>query len=111
MLVDELEQQAVRVAGCDHQGVIACVQYILVSIHQIIVVYLASAFSSPAVRHTPRNTNYNDAALLWSIIRSSVMQKQFHHIASGYPQRGISKEHLHELRFPIPVKDRTVIKE
>lgn len=58
-----------------------------------------------------RNTNYNDATLLWSIIRSSVMQKQFHHIASGYTQRGISKEHLHELRFPIPVKDRTVITE
>ena len=39
------------------------------------------------------------------------MQKQFYHIASGYTQRGISKEHLRELRFPIPVKDRTVITE
>lgn len=58
-----------------------------------------------------RNTNYNDAVLLWSIIRSSIMQKQFHHVASGYTQRGVSKEHLRELLFPIPVKDRTAITE
>jgi len=55
------------------------------------------------------NTNYDEAALLWSIIRSSVMQKQFHHVASGYTQRGISKEHLQVLRFPIPIKDRGAI--
>ncbi len=55
------------------------------------------------------NTNYDDAALLWAIIRSSVMQKQFHHVASGYTQRGISKEHLQELRFPLPIKDRKTI--
>lgn len=53
-----------------------------------------------------RNKNYDEAVLLWAIIRSEVMQKQFHHLASGYTQRGISKEHLNELRFPIPVRNR-----
>lgn len=58
-----------------------------------------------------RNTNYNDASLVWSIVRSSVMQKQFHHIASGYTQREISREDLDELLFPIPLKDRTAMTE
>jgi len=56
-----------------------------------------------------RNKNYDDAVLLWAIIRSKVLQKQFHHLASGYTQRGISKEHLNELYFPIPVKNRVAV--
>lgn len=57
------------------------------------------------------NNNYDDAILLWAIIRSNLMQKQFHHIASGYTQRGISKEHLNEIKFPIPIKGRKEIIE
>lgn len=53
-----------------------------------------------------RNDNYGDAVLLWAIVRSQLMQKQFHHIASGYTQRGISKEHLNWLRFPMPLSGR-----
>jgi len=53
-----------------------------------------------------RNDTYEDAVLLWAIVRSQLMQKQFHHIASGYTQRGISKEHLNWLRFPMPQNGR-----
>lgn len=44
----------------------------------------------------------SDAFFLWGLIRSDIMQKQFHHVSSGYTQREISKEHLKYLRFPIP---------
>jgi len=53
-----------------------------------------------------RNDTYEDAVLLWAIVRSQLMQKQFHHIASGYTQRGISKEHLKWIRFPMPKNGR-----
>jgi type I restriction enzyme M protein len=53
-----------------------------------------------------RCDGYDEAVLLWAIIRSDVMQRQFHHLASGYTQRGISKEHLTELKFPIPKLNR-----
>ena len=56
-----------------------------------------------------RNKNHNDAVLLWSVIRSEVMQKQFRHVASGYTQRGISTQHLSELRFPMPIANRQEI--
>ena len=52
------------------------------------------------------NDTYEEAVLLWAIVRSQLMQKQFHHIASGYTQRGISKEHLNWLRFPMPQNGR-----
>jgi type I restriction enzyme M protein len=51
------------------------------------------------------NKNYDEAVLLWSVIRSEVMQKQFRHVASGYTQREISTKHLNELRFPIPTAE------
>jgi len=53
-----------------------------------------------------RNQSLDDAVLLWSVIRSRVMQKQFRHIASGYTQRGISTQHLKEVRFPLPIAGR-----
>lgn len=53
--------------------------------------------------------DYDKAVLLWAIIRSDVMQRQFHHLASGYTQRGISKEHLSELRIPIPKLNRAAL--
>jgi len=54
-----------------------------------------------------RNQSYDEAVLLWSIVRSALVQKQFHHVASGYTQRGISKEHLGDVVFPIPVANRS----
>jgi len=43
-----------------------------------------------------------DACYLWALIRSEVMQKQFRHVASGYTQREISREHLLKyIHFPI----------
>lgn len=56
-----------------------------------------------------RNKSFDEAVLLWSIIRSEVMQKQFRHVASGYTQRGLSTQHLGEIRFPIPVLYNQVI--
>jgi type I restriction enzyme M protein len=49
-----------------------------------------------------RCVDSDEAYYLWALIRSDVMQKQFHHVASGYTQRGISKEHLaSHIYFPI----------
>ncbi len=56
-----------------------------------------------------RNKSYDEAVLLWSVIRSRMMQKQFYHIASGYTQRGISTQHLNYLRFPIPKSDSDAV--
>jgi type I restriction enzyme M protein len=49
-----------------------------------------------------RCKDLEEAYYLWALIRSDVMQKQFLHVASGYTQRGISKEHLSAyINFPI----------
>jgi type I restriction enzyme M protein len=56
-----------------------------------------------------RNKSYEDAILLWAIVRSEIMQKQFLHVASGYTQRGLSREHLSDLRFPIPKKGQPAL--
>ena len=49
-----------------------------------------------------RNDSYEEALMLWAIARSEVMQMQFRHISSGYTQRGLSREHLPQIRFPFP---------
>lgn len=53
----------------------------------------------------------DDAILLWGILRSEDMQKQFRHVASGYTQRGISREHFEKyILFPMPRKKKAIIK-
>jgi type I restriction enzyme M protein len=61
--------------------------------------------------------SYEEACLVWNIIRSEYVQKQFIHVASGYTQREISKTNLKKhIVFPIPainvdeLKKETVVK-
>ena len=56
-----------------------------------------------------RCVDEDEALLLWSLLRSETMQKQFRHIASGYTQRGISKDSVSELQFPIPLAQAMLI--
>ncbi len=50
-----------------------------------------------------RPRNYDEACLLWSIIRSELVQKQLYHLASGYTQRELNDEYLNEyLLIPLP---------
>lgn len=50
-----------------------------------------------------RPKNYEEACLLWGILRSELVQKQLHHLSSGYTQRGLSNEYLKQyLIIPLP---------
>lgn len=54
--------------------------------------------------------NYKSACLLWNVLKSDFVQKQFIHISSGYTQRGISKEYLKKyLLLPIPTNNEKII--
>lgn len=51
--------------------------------------------------------SHGDACLLWGIVRSDYVQKQFIHVASGYTQREISKTDLKKhILIPIPIKKK-----
>jgi len=54
--------------------------------------------------------DYDEACLLWSILRSDLVQKQFFHISSGYTQREMSNEYIEKyLKIPIPIQNRDEI--
>ena len=56
--------------------------------------------------------DYDEACLVWSILKSDLVQKQFIHISSGYTQRGMSDEYIKKyLKIPIPIKNRDKIVE
>lgn len=58
-----------------------------------------------------RCNTFDEAILLWAIIRSDAMQKQFDHVASGYTQREISKDHLSKyIKFLFPLRSENIIK-
>lgn len=46
--------------------------------------------------------SYDEAFLMWNLIRSDFVQKQFLHVASGYTQMEITKTYLKKVLFPIP---------
>lgn len=51
-----------------------------------------------------RPIDYAEACLLWSILRSEIVQKQFIHLSSGYTQRELNDDYLKDyLLIPIPV--------
>lgn len=50
-----------------------------------------------------RPSSREEALVVWSIFRSRLVQKQLHHIASGYTQRELSLDYLYEhLIIPYP---------
>lgn len=50
--------------------------------------------------------SYEEATMIWAIIRSDIVQKQFRHIASGYTQREIGKVYLKKfLKLPLPLRN------
>ena len=54
--------------------------------------------------------DYKSACLLWDVITSNIVQKQFIHISSGYTQREISKQYLKKyLLLPIPINSEKII--
>jgi len=58
-----------------------------------------------------RPKDYAEACLLWAILRSRIVQKQFSHLSSGYTQRELNEEYLKEyLVIPIPANKDAMAK-
>lgn len=53
--------------------------------------------------------SFDEAFLMWNIIRSYYVQKQFLHVASGYTQMEITKTNLEKVLFPIPINKEEFI--
>ncbi len=59
-----------------------------------------------------RPKDYAEACLLWAIIRSEIVQKQFFHLCSGYTQRELNEEYLKSyLLVPIPNNREDISKQ